>query len=78
MRSVLQVPQSVCSKSCLPGTRKAIKPQFPACCFDCVACAAGEISNQTDAIVSEIPTCVLVQHKNRAREEVWNFSILAV
>ncbi|KAG9348141.1 hypothetical protein JZ751_001876 [Albula glossodonta] len=39
-----------CSRSCQPGTRKAIKPRFPVCCFDCVICAAGEISNQTDAI----------------------------
>ncbi|XP_036392615.1 extracellular calcium-sensing receptor-like [Megalops cyprinoides] len=45
-----QAPESVCSSSCPPGTRKAIKPQFPVCCFDCVVCAAGEISNQTDAI----------------------------
>ncbi|XP_046907848.1 extracellular calcium-sensing receptor-like [Hypomesus transpacificus] len=43
-------PLSVCSSSCLPGTRKAIKPNLPVCCFDCVVCTAGEISNETDAI----------------------------
>ncbi|XP_048119869.1 extracellular calcium-sensing receptor-like isoform X1 [Alosa alosa] len=47
------VPLSVCSKGCPPGTRKAIKPNFPVCCFDCILCAAGEISNQTDAIECE-------------------------
>ncbi|KAL2095683.1 hypothetical protein ACEWY4_007831 [Coilia grayii] len=48
-----EVPLSVCSKSCPPGTRRAIKPNFPVCCFDCIFCAAGEISNQTDAIECE-------------------------
>ncbi|XP_071389765.1 extracellular calcium-sensing receptor-like [Centroberyx affinis] len=44
------VPLSVCSRICPPGTRKAIRPNFPICCHDCVVCTAGEISNQTDAI----------------------------
>lgn len=42
-----QVPLSVCSSICPPGARKAIRPNFPICCHDCVVCAAGEISNQT-------------------------------
>ncbi|XP_028274695.1 extracellular calcium-sensing receptor-like [Parambassis ranga] len=45
-----KVPLSVCSNICPPGTRKAIRPNFPICCYDCVVCTAGEISNQTDAI----------------------------
>ncbi|XP_047449726.1 extracellular calcium-sensing receptor-like [Mugil cephalus] len=45
-----KVPLSVCSNICPPGTRKAIRPNFPICCHDCVVCKAGEISNQTDAI----------------------------
>ncbi|KAM6933286.1 extracellular calcium-sensing receptor-like [Xenentodon cancila] len=45
-----QVPLSMCSTVCPPGTRKAIRPNVPICCHDCVACTAGEISNQTDAI----------------------------
>lgn len=45
--SELQVPTSVCSTSCPPGTRKATRPNFPLCCFDCIICAAGEVSNQT-------------------------------
>ncbi|CAG6001882.1 unnamed protein product [Menidia menidia] len=45
-----KVPLSVCSTICPPGTRKAIRPNFPICCHDCVACTAGEISNQSDAI----------------------------
>ncbi|KAA0714814.1 Extracellular calcium-sensing receptor [Triplophysa tibetana] len=48
-----QVPVSVCSTSCPPGTRKATRPNFPVCCFDCILCAAGEVSNQTDALECE-------------------------
>nr|AAW38960.1 putative pheromone receptor CPpr11 [Cyprinidae sp. EA-2004] len=35
-----QVPLSVCSTSCPPGTRQATRPNFPICCFDCIVCAA--------------------------------------
>ncbi|KAA0714810.1 Extracellular calcium-sensing receptor [Triplophysa tibetana] len=47
--SVIQVPVSVCSVSCHPGTRKAVQKGKPVCCFDCLPCAAGEISNVTDS-----------------------------
>ncbi|XP_046720733.1 extracellular calcium-sensing receptor-like [Silurus meridionalis] len=45
-----EVPVSVCSPSCPPGTRKAVQKGRPICCFDCVSCAEGEISNITDSI----------------------------
>ncbi|KAK9520995.1 hypothetical protein VZT92_020842 [Zoarces viviparus] len=47
-----QVPVSVCTESCPPGTRKANKKGEPLCCFDCIQCAEGEISNQTDSLHS--------------------------
>ncbi|KAM9359494.1 extracellular calcium-sensing receptor-like [Symphorus nematophorus] len=48
-----QVPLSVCSEKCRPGTRKVLQKGKPVCCYDCLRCAEGEISNITDSI-----TCV--------------------
>uniref|UniRef100_A0A8C9SD94 Extracellular calcium-sensing receptor-like n=1 Tax=Scleropages formosus TaxID=113540 RepID=A0A8C9SD94_SCLFO len=61
-----QVPQSACSRSCPPGTRKAIKPRLPVCCFDCVVCAVGEVSNQTDAV--ECEKCLAEFWSNEQRD----------
>ncbi|KAM3615654.1 uncharacterized protein V6R79_005681 [Siganus canaliculatus] len=43
----LKKPQSVCSESCLPGFRQAVIKGKPICCFSCITCAAGEISNSS-------------------------------
>ncbi|XP_041125906.1 extracellular calcium-sensing receptor-like [Polyodon spathula] len=48
-----KVPKSVCSESCPLGTRRAVQKGQPVCCFDCLPCPGGEISNQTDAIECE-------------------------
>uniref|UniRef100_A0A671UAE2 G-protein coupled receptors family 3 profile domain-containing protein n=1 Tax=Sparus aurata TaxID=8175 RepID=A0A671UAE2_SPAAU len=47
----LQVPSSVCSEKCPPGTRKVLQKGKPVCCFDCLRCAEGEISNATDLTI---------------------------
>ncbi|XP_049432391.1 extracellular calcium-sensing receptor-like [Epinephelus fuscoguttatus] len=56
-----QVPVSVCSENCRPGTRKVLQKGKPVCCYDCLRCAEGEISNMTDSI-----TCV------RCHPEFWS------
>ncbi|XP_031152325.1 extracellular calcium-sensing receptor-like [Sander lucioperca] len=43
-----QVPVSVCTDSCPPGTRKLLQKGKPICCYDCILCPEGEISNATD------------------------------
>ncbi|XP_027900544.1 extracellular calcium-sensing receptor-like [Xiphophorus couchianus] len=42
-------PLSVCSENCLPGFRQAIMKGKPICCFSCVPCAGGEISNTNNS-----------------------------
>ncbi|XP_072286982.1 vomeronasal type-2 receptor 26-like [Pyxicephalus adspersus] len=44
------LPRSVCSPSCGPGFRKTIQPGKEVCCYDCVPCPTGKITNQTDMI----------------------------
>ncbi|XP_038671890.1 extracellular calcium-sensing receptor-like [Scyliorhinus canicula] len=60
-------PVSVCSKSCFAGTRKAAQKGQPICCFDCVPCAEGTISNQTDSL--ECLICPLQDWSNERRDQ---------
>ncbi|XP_043922289.1 vomeronasal type-2 receptor 26-like [Protopterus annectens] len=43
----MKAPHSVCSEPCLSGYRKATILGQPICCFDCVQCSMGEITNVT-------------------------------
>ncbi|KAM5171751.1 extracellular calcium-sensing receptor-like [Mantella aurantiaca] len=45
-----QVPLSICSAGCPPGSWKAARRGEPICCFECVPCPLGEIANKTNSI----------------------------
>uniref|UniRef100_A0A3Q3KDK4 G-protein coupled receptors family 3 profile domain-containing protein n=1 Tax=Monopterus albus TaxID=43700 RepID=A0A3Q3KDK4_MONAL len=62
-----KVPVSVCSSPCPPGTRKAVQKGSPVCCFDCLPCAKGEISNKTGDFEGSLE-CV------RCPERFWSSS----
>ncbi|KAM6451771.1 vomeronasal type-2 receptor 26-like [Liasis olivaceus] len=48
-------PLSVCSESCHPGSSKKVKEGEPFCCYDCIPCPDGKISEKEDS--KECYTC---------------------
>ncbi|XP_073468676.1 vomeronasal type-2 receptor 26-like [Aquarana catesbeiana] len=44
-----KVPVSRCSDPCLPGSRKKFGSSIHKCCYECVPCPEGEISNISDS-----------------------------
>ncbi|XP_055501830.1 extracellular calcium-sensing receptor-like [Leucoraja erinacea] len=60
------VPVSVCTDSCVPGTRKGARQGQPICCFDCLPCSEGAISNQTDS--TECMKCPIDYWSNDRRD----------
>ncbi|XP_073480729.1 vomeronasal type-2 receptor 26-like [Aquarana catesbeiana] len=44
-----EVPVSRCSDPCLPGSRKKFGSSTHKCCYECVSCPEGEISNISDS-----------------------------
>ncbi|XP_039769617.1 vomeronasal type-2 receptor 26 [Ornithorhynchus anatinus] len=61
-----QAPQSRCSRSCGPGFRKHAQQGEAVCCYFCVQCPEGEISNQTDA--EQCVKCHEDQYSNMERD----------
>ncbi|XP_007521142.2 vomeronasal type-2 receptor 1-like [Erinaceus europaeus] len=41
-----ELPHSVCTEVCQPGTRKGTRQGEPICCFDCFPCAEGYVSEE--------------------------------
>ncbi|KAM3926790.1 extracellular calcium-sensing receptor-like [Leptodactylus fuscus] len=64
--SLSQVPHSVCSESCLPGFMQVLRRGQPICCFECVPCPQGEISNQTGSLACK--TCPWDQWPNLQKD----------
>ncbi|XP_018605281.2 extracellular calcium-sensing receptor-like [Scleropages formosus] len=62
-----EVLVSVCSDSCIPGSRKAFRRGEPFCCFDCVPCDSNKISNETDSV--DCTPCPEDYWSNTARTE---------
>ncbi|XP_072000394.1 vomeronasal type-2 receptor 26-like [Engystomops pustulosus] len=44
-----QVPVSQCSEDCSPGEYKVSTSRIFSCCYDCVSCPPGEVSDMTDS-----------------------------
>ncbi|XP_025029837.1 vomeronasal type-2 receptor 26-like [Python bivittatus] len=42
-------PLSLCNNKCSPGYRKATKEGKPFCCYDCLRCPLGKVSQQQDS-----------------------------
>ncbi|XP_045156003.1 vomeronasal type-2 receptor 116-like [Echinops telfairi] len=60
-----ETPHSGCSNSCDPGFMKITQKGKPICCFDCISCPEGEISNQTDS--DTCTECPQSQYPNMER-----------
>ncbi|XP_075056974.1 extracellular calcium-sensing receptor-like [Mixophyes fleayi] len=61
-----EIPISVCSSSCPCGSRKAVQKGKHSCCFDCMMCDQGEISNQSNSL--ECVKCPLEYWSNIQRD----------
>ncbi|XP_074075676.1 vomeronasal type-2 receptor 26-like [Macrotis lagotis] len=60
-----EIPHSVCSESCSSGFRKSFLEGEAICCFHCIPCPEGEISNQTD--VEQCIACPEDEYANKER-----------
>ncbi|XP_066486412.1 vomeronasal type-2 receptor 26-like [Tiliqua scincoides] len=59
-------PLSKCSKSCYPGFSKRVKEGEPFCCYECVLCPEGKISNQKD--MNDCYGCTDESYPNQKRD----------
>ncbi|XP_060112556.1 vomeronasal type-2 receptor 26-like [Heteronotia binoei] len=61
------VPISQCNEYCLPGSRKQKKEGEQFCCYDCVPCPNGKISNQKD--MDDCIECPEDQYPNKDQDQ---------
>ncbi|XP_056416648.1 vomeronasal type-2 receptor 26-like [Hyla sarda] len=62
-----KIPRSRCSENCPPGSRKLKNDMKPICCYDCVICPEGEISNTTDS--ENCIKCLDTEWSNSKRDQ---------
>ncbi|XP_066486254.1 vomeronasal type-2 receptor 26-like [Tiliqua scincoides] len=70
-----QLPLAVCNDKCYPGYSRKTKEGEPFCCYDCVLCPEGKISDQKD--MDDCIECPEDQFPNKNRDrclpKVMNF-----
>ncbi|KAM6451776.1 vomeronasal type-2 receptor 26-like [Liasis olivaceus] len=59
----LSQPRSACSESCHPGSSKKVKEGEPFCCYNCIVCPDGKISEKEDS--NECYTCTEGSYPNK-------------
>ncbi|XP_053216087.1 vomeronasal type-2 receptor 26-like [Podarcis raffonei] len=59
-------PVSVCTESCHPGSSKKVKEGEPFCCYDCIPCPEGKISDKDD--LSDCYECTDENYPNKNRD----------
>uniref|UniRef100_A0A3Q3IG21 G-protein coupled receptors family 3 profile domain-containing protein n=1 Tax=Monopterus albus TaxID=43700 RepID=A0A3Q3IG21_MONAL len=72
-----QVPVSVCSEKCPPGSRKVLQKGKPVCCYDCIRCAEGEISDMTGLCGLFGDACVKKEAEFLSYEEIMGVLLTA-
>ncbi|XP_053120330.1 vomeronasal type-2 receptor 26-like [Hemicordylus capensis] len=59
-------PLSLCTESCYPGSSKKVKEGKPFCCYDCIPCPEGKISDQKD--MNDCHKCTDETYPNENRD----------
>ncbi|XP_053120309.1 vomeronasal type-2 receptor 26-like [Hemicordylus capensis] len=59
-------PLSVCNEICHPGSSKKVKEGEPFCCYDCIPCPEGEISDQED--MNDCHKCTYESYPNKNQD----------
>ncbi|KAG8140330.1 hypothetical protein E2320_003038, partial [Naja naja] len=65
-------PLSLCSENCKPGTRKKVKEGEPFCCYICIPCPEGKISEeQVEALCLLILLPYMAYEAHSVKCNVW-------